>query len=95
MRFQYPQADRTSCNEILLAFDVLRRSAAKAASRVTKEIDHKHPRIALDASKDVLDRLGVKAPEQIKHGHTGTININIVKRQDTEHKDTKREDSGH
>ena len=43
------------------ALSVLRQSSIKAAENYIKKIDHRDPRISIEASNQVLDRIGLGA----------------------------------
>tara|TARA_R110001592_G_scaffold73980_1_gene225169 strand:- start:407 stop:610 length:204 start_codon:yes stop_codon:yes gene_type:complete len=52
---------------------------AVSASRKLVELssDAKSEYVQLEASRDLLDRAGIRAPERIQHDVTGDIKINI------------------
>ena len=54
-------------DNVLVAREKLRRAAAEAVDVLLDDLDgRKHSKIRQDAAKDVLDRLGVKAPTQVE-----------------------------
>lgn len=59
------------------AREALVRMAMAAAERLGALLDHPNPFIALAAAKDVLDRLGIKAPErrELAGGGGGPIRL--------------------
>jgi phage terminase small subunit len=53
-------------------------SATKALSRIVSlSGDAKSEYVQLEASKDILDRAGFKAPDKHMHIHAGDIRVNI------------------
>jgi len=70
-----------------LAFMKLRANSHRAAQNVIDKQDSDNERISLDASKDNLDRVGVKAPTKINIGlqrmeelwnmQGGTVSIDV------------------
>lgn len=57
---------------------MLRRNAGRAASMMVNLVDFGQPQhaVKLAAAKDVLDRVGLKAPEKIDH--SGGMQIRVV-----------------
>lgn len=57
------------------ARSILRRNAVAAAQQMVNILAHGHPQhaVKLAAAKDVLDRVGLKAPEKLEHGGGMTV----------------------
>ena len=52
--------------------------ATKALSRiVTLSGNAKSEYVSLEASKDLLDRAGFRAPDKVMHSHVGNVNVKI------------------
>ena len=55
-----------------------RVTATKALRRIMHLSDNaKSEYVQLEASKDILDRAGYKAPDKVMHSHVGNISVNI------------------
>tara|TARA_R100001460_G_scaffold4314_2_gene12361 strand:+ start:1148 stop:1516 length:369 start_codon:yes stop_codon:yes gene_type:complete len=53
-------------------------NATKALRRIMDLSDNaKSEYVQLEASKDILDRAGYKAPDKVMHSHVGNISVNI------------------
>jgi|TARA_A100000171_G_C2059266_1_gene109100 phage terminase small subunit len=53
-------------------------NATKALRRIMHLSDNaKSEYVQLEASKDILDRAGYKAPDKVMHSHVGNISVNI------------------
>ena len=53
-------------------------NATKALKRIVDLSDSaKSEYVQLEASKDILDRAGYKAPDKVMHSHVGNISVNI------------------
>ena len=53
-------------------------SAVNATHRVANlSMNAKSEYVQLEASKDILDRAGYKAPDKVMHSHVGNISVNI------------------
>src|SRR5262249_13943708 len=61
---------------------ILAEAAPKAAMRLQKLIDHKSGYVALEASKDVLNRNGMGAGERSSSGPSVTVNISLYAPQE-------------
>ena len=52
--------------------------ATKALSRIVNlSSNAKSEYVSLEASKDLLDRAGFKAPDKVMHSHVGNVNVKI------------------
>ena len=52
--------------------------ATKALSRIVSlSSNAKSEYVSLEASKDLLDRAGFKAPDKVMHSHVGNVNVKI------------------
>lgn len=66
-------------DSVLVAREKLRRAAAQAVDVLTDDLEaRRHSKIRQDAAKDVLDRLGVKAPQQVDVTATGDLRIEYI-----------------
>ena len=53
-------------------------NATKALNKIVQlSSNAKSEYVSLEASKDILDRAGFKAPDKVMHSHVGNINVKI------------------
>ena len=53
-------------------------NATKALNKIVQlSSNAKSEYVSLEASKDLLDRAGFKAPDKVMHSHVGNINVKI------------------
>ena len=58
--------------------DSLGMNATKALNKIVQlSSNAKSEYVSLEASKDLLDRAGFKAPDKVMHSHVGNINVKI------------------
>ena len=56
----------------------LSQSSISSVKRLRHLVDHaKSEYVQLEASKDILDRVGFRQPDRVKHTLDGDINVNI------------------
>ena len=55
-------------------------NATKALNKIVQlSSNAKSEYVSLEASKDILDRAGFKAPDKVMHSHVGNVNVKIYK----------------
>jgi len=53
-------------------------NATKALNKIVQlSSNAKSEYVSLEASKDILDRAGFKAPDKVMHSHVGNVNVKI------------------
>ena len=53
-------------------------NATKALNKIVSlSSNAKSEYVSLEASKDILDRAGFKAPDKVMHSHVGNVNVKI------------------
>ena len=53
-------------------------NATKAVNKIVQlSSNAKSEYVSLEASKDLLDRAGFKAPDKVMHSHVGNVNVKI------------------
>lgn len=58
--------------------DSLGMNATKALNKIVQlSSNAKSEYVSLEASKDLLDRAGFKAPDKVMHSHVGNVNVKI------------------
>jgi phage terminase small subunit len=58
--------------------DSMSINATKALSKIVQLSGNaKSEYVSLEASKDLLDRAGFKAPDKVMHSHVGNVNVKI------------------
>tara|TARA_R100000664_G_scaffold259_1_gene704 strand:- start:580 stop:957 length:378 start_codon:yes stop_codon:yes gene_type:complete len=58
--------------------DSMGMNATKALNKIVQlSSNAKSEYVSLEASKDLLDRAGFKAPDKVMHSHVGNINVKI------------------
>ena len=58
--------------------DNMRINATKALNKIVHlSSNAKSEYVSLEASKDLLDRAGFKAPDKVMHSHVGNVNVKI------------------
>ena len=58
--------------------DSMGMNATKALNKIVQlSSNAKSEYVSLEASKDILDRAGFKAPDKVMHSHVGNINVKI------------------
>ena len=58
--------------------DSMSLNATKALNKIVAlSSNAKSEYVSLEASKDILDRAGFKAPDKVMHSHVGNINVKI------------------
>lgn len=56
------------------ALSVMRQGSLKASENYIKKIDHRDPRISLEASNQILDRIGLGAKQQ----QQASVQVNVM-----------------
>tara|TARA_X000001382_G_scaffold128238_2_gene117491 strand:+ start:207 stop:584 length:378 start_codon:yes stop_codon:yes gene_type:complete len=58
--------------------DSMGLNATKALNKIVSLSNNaKSEYVSLEASKDILDRAGFKAPDKVMHSHVGNVNVKI------------------
>jgi len=58
--------------------DSMGMNATKALNKIVQlSSNAKSEYVSLEASKDLLDRAGFKAPDKVMHSHVGNVNVKI------------------
>ena len=58
--------------------DSMSVNATKALNKIVQlSSNAKSEYVSLEASKDLLDRAGFKAPDKVMHSHVGNVNVKI------------------
>ena len=58
--------------------DSMSMNATKALNKIVQLSNNaKSEYVSLEASKDILDRAGFKAPDKVMHSHVGNIDVKI------------------